>query len=143
MARCRWEIAGPQGQAVIEVYNGYHPPVYWQMNGLLSSFAASTPIDGVRRPGVRVTIRFIRMTQRVDGSSGTTTANYYWRTTPSARTLIGSLSLSFGVGAYGDTSLELTTPPAGRLMDVTDSLEVELSSAAVGAADLSLSIGFG
>lgn len=126
-------------------WNGYHPPVYFVANGLIAGYLLATPIDGQRRMAEGPTVRLLTLAQRVDGTGGTTTVQFYRRTSPTTRISLGTVSLAGGAGANRQATATPTASVTDRKCSQGDQIEMEINAiqAGVAAADITGSAEFG
>lgn len=139
----------------------YHPPYFWQGNGALALFPVSVAgalnglataqvglaagagsFDGLREcsTGLLIDTNGIKIRQRVDGSSGTTTVEMY-RLRGGVWTLLGSISLAFG-GGGGAVAVLTPASTALRELKQGDVLVCILVAAQVAGEDLSVSVSY-
>ena len=106
-----------------KMIRGYHPSLVFLANGLLSgytnaagagTFDASASFDGMRRAATNKRIDIIRLFQMVDGGGGTTTVEVFRRRS-GVNTLLGSVSLASGGGAFATATV---TPASEALREL-------------------------
>ena len=132
---------------------GYHPPIYFQANGLLSSFGLAPtpgtwstttgPFDGTREQFVGLRISTIVLQQRLDGSSGSSTVELFRRRSGSQTQIAtnAAITLAAGGGALARLSTSPTTETL-RTIEPGDILLVQLTAAQVAGEDLTLTVSF-
>ena len=105
----------------------------WNINGLLSDFATAIFLDGLQELLINRTLVSISLSQRVDGTSGTTTVQIYKVSTAAAETLLGSVSLASGGGGNARNTATINLSVAA-----TDRLGIKATAFQVAGQDASL-----
>jgi len=122
---------------------GYSPPCYWNLDGVLSAFALNIFLDGVRGADVGLRAKALVISQRVDGTAGTTTIELFKKSPGGVETSMGTVSLAFGSGTDSQAQFTAFASAAIRRIDPGYRLGIKLTAVQTGGEDLSIGVFFG
>lgn len=122
---------------------GWASPTFWNLDGVLSAFPLVVYLDGMRGADVGLRAKALVISQRVDGTAGTTTVEAFKMTAGGAETSLGSVSMLFGGGANAQATFTAFASEAIRAIAPGERLGIKLTAVQTNGEDLSIGLFWG